>query len=267
MARGDRQRTSAELDVLVGSLYRRLRRALDQFDDGDTDATQDLAAYTRTLLAFGKGDRAIAHMARRHKLELPPVQVGGLPDVGGAHEIAIMNLPVNENGTGATARELSLDEWLGSTAVELAGGPRRITQWHQFITDWGNSFGAHVASTVPQSIEGIQVFQGPASDLASHALRSAAVVAERMLEGSLPQIGFDVQAVNRPYQAGGVEILSMAVGAEPPYFSGFGVRATGHGDIPVMAMPVKDGTICAATWHWDGVQPAGSIRLEFREPE
>jgi hypothetical protein len=155
---------------------------------------EDVAGATRTLLAFGKGDAVIHRLCVRFGLTAPLVEVGEEVTIAKGTIFALSRIPTNqderEKGPNeGPITELELTDWLKSTAVVSATASRHVTSWAQLITDFGNTFGAHVSSSVPDSLSQIGVFLGPRGTLGDLALRSAAIVAENSLNTLLPLLG------------------------------------------------------------------------------
>jgi hypothetical protein len=262
MTSRDRQRTPAELQAQGESLLRRLARSLDDWDRGDPDAIADVAAYARTLLSFGKGDKLIQRLASAHRVELPMVRVYRQPDVGPAVRVSIGGMPVDPWLDVKDAEEVAFNDWLRRTVALLPNANRRKTTWAQFVTDYGNMLGAHASGTVPEVLESVTLAKGPNGHLAGYVLRAAAVVAEGTLWAVLDSLGCAEPQQVRSAHPDGLLLTGIAVGDGPGAWHAFGMSATDSRDRELLRMPFEGQTL-RVTWIWDAESATGALRTEI----
>jgi hypothetical protein len=195
MTKRAQQLTGDQLVERVKSLSRRLTKHLDGWDAGDHDAMEDVAGITRTLLAFGGGDKAILRLCSQEHLTVPRVTFTNRTSQEPGVLFTMGALPVDEAtfvpppGSFLQVETIGLREWLLAPAVISVMASRRITNWGQLVADYGNTYGAHLSSSVPDVLNQSEVFVGPDGTLGELALRSAAIVAERALSEVLPLVG------------------------------------------------------------------------------
>jgi len=255
-----RQRSPAEILDEAASLQRRLTRSLDDWDAGDQDALRDVAGYSRTLLAFGKGDGLLRRLVSMYALELPPVYTFSQPDVGGGVALSVGGLVAD--APDDDTNELSLDEWLRADVVVATSARRRRTDWAQFVTDYGNTFGAHVAPSIPESLEQVKVFRGPNGHMGGYILRAAAVVAERLLGEALLSLDSGSAIAPRSAHPDGVVVTGFAIAQREPMWHAFGVNVSVQGNFEVIRMPYNGGHL-SVSWKWDGGSKGGSFTFNF----
>jgi hypothetical protein len=117
------------------------------------------------------------------------------------------------DATSGTESDLvDLRTWIDSTCFASSTAVRKISSWNQVVTDYGNTFGAHLSPTVPDVLNEIALYGGPEGTLGGLALRSAAVVAESALFELLPQVGVSVTRAPRLHQPGGATLSRIYVG-------------------------------------------------------
>jgi hypothetical protein len=255
----DRQRSTDELVEDARSLQRRLARALDQVDGGDPDAIRDLATYTRTLIAFGKGDGLLRRLSSAFGFPLPAVRVYELVEVGRDVRLAVGGMVSDDSTSGL---EIPFEQWLTSVVVISNAGARKRTTWAQFATDYGNTFGAHAGTTIPEVLEQVVVFRGAGGHMAGYVLRAAAVVAERALGALLAHVDGVKFSSGRRSHPDGIVVTGFAIGREAPYWHGFGVSVSVAGTFEVIGMPLDDHYM-RVTWEWDGGSGGGSMNFNF----
>jgi hypothetical protein len=249
VAQADRAIQPTDFLVRAGNLGDRLQRSLDDWDEGDPSAMEDVAGLSRTALAFGKGDRVVARLGSMFNIDYPSIETSPTPDVGRDVQFALENVPVDP-AEGESAH-LEIQEWLRRPAVTSASASRRITAWHQLLTDYGNTYGAHVSSTVPEVLDAIDLWGGPNGTLGSYALRSAAVIAERMLSVGVAAAGGSTSArSDRTVMVNNVNILSVAIGGDPSApWHGFGFVVHTTESVRVLSIPFH-GRRLNVDWSW-----------------
>jgi hypothetical protein len=257
-----RQISPDELVQEAAALQRRLTRSLNDWDSGDADAIRDVAGYTRTLIGFGKGDGLLRRLQSMFAIDLPDVRLYSRPDVKGDPQLAIGGLPVDEDAKAEGADLVSFSQWLTTTVVVMRGANRRDTDWAQFVTDYGNTYGAHVSGTVPRVLEDVRVFHGPNGHMGGYLLRSAAIVAERALVAALVARDLAASAPARKYHPKGLTVTGFAIGQGANPWHAFGMSAAVSGTHLLLGMPLLE-KYMTVTWSWDGVTPAGGS-LEFK---
>lgn len=246
-----RQRTPAELLENARRLLRRLGRALDALDEGADDALDDVAAITRTVLSFGKGDKALLRLVNAFRLDHPTVWVPAIAGPRGGSIVTLLGPVPSESGE-LGAGGLDIFRWVsgetGLKAVTLDG--HKPLTWDAFIKAYANDEGAHVGTTVRAELEAMQLFQGPVRNMAGYLVRAAGVVAERGLAHAIAQIDGGAPAADRPFHEGPVEVSYLLISTNGLAFA---VVATVAPETRILSFHA-DGRRIDVTWVWDGVR-------------
>lgn len=208
-----------DLRAGVASLSRRLERHLRAWDGGDADAMLDVAAVTRTLLANGRGDKAIARLCSQERLKPPRIRIEHQIPRDAAVRFAFGGFPVDPDGimtrTGwigsidpgfgvledgssdhmpsswRSPGEVDVFQWLRTPFVSITLPTQRHRQvtWEKLIVSFGNAYGAHLGVSHPEEISDIRLLSGHGRSLAEHGLWLSAAVALNALAELLPQVG------------------------------------------------------------------------------
>ncbi|MCI1017861.1 hypothetical protein HWD99_04405 [Microbacterium sp. C5A9] len=214
---GGEQLTRDELREGVASLSRRLHRHLSAWEAGDQDAMFDVAAVTRTLLANGRGDKAVQRLCSQEKLDAPRVKVKYPAPTQRDVAFAFGGFPVDESalfprsdwigtldpGYGGEESSFpdpigwdsdvsfSLFEWLQTRffTISLTDQPYRQVTWEKLVIQYGNAYGSHLGGEHPDEISQTRLFSGHGRTLSEHGLWLAAAVASNSLAELLPKIG------------------------------------------------------------------------------
>lgn len=233
---GEGQLTRDELRAGVASVSRRLDRHLSAWEAGDQDAMFDVAAVTRTLLANGRGDKALQRLCSQEKLDPPTVAVRY--PTPAQHDIAFAfgGFPIDKSaliprsdwigtldpgyGGGSfqdpvdwdTDVSMSVFEWLQTRffTISLTDQPYRQVTWEKLVTQYGNAYGSHLGVTHPDEISQTRLFSGHGRTLTEHGLWLAAAVAANSLAEILPKIGENGPG-RRPYDHPVASIRGLSV--------------------------------------------------------
>lgn len=249
-----RQRTPEELLESARILLKRLTRSLDAFDAGEHDAIYDVAAQTRTALAFGNGDKTVIRLVNMHRLTEPALSVPAVGDLWGRVDLQIGPIPC-EFGT-PESRVVTLSKWMTTETAALIPG-ERVQTWDRFITYYANEGGAHVSTTMRAELDAMRLFQGPATTVTDYMMRAAGAVAERCLSDVLDQIE-GTRKASRPYYTGGVRLGAITQNRHGEV--GWDLQVDLHADAHVAAIPIS-GELLELDWVWDSATQTGSLRL------
>jgi len=184
------------------TVVRRLDAHLAAIDRGDYFVRDDLATVLRTLLTRGKGDDGITRLLYRFSLR--PLTRRISPSANEAPNVllAIGALPVDEDKEAVAVT--MPDEFMSAIAlfVRSAKASRRVT-WQDVVTDYGNTFGAHLSTTVPILLDDVHYFGLSETDFGTYMLRSAGVLTSSVCHELLQQLKADDYAITHsPYMAG-----------------------------------------------------------------
>lgn len=200
----ERAITQQELIEHSGRLARRLTSHLDALDSDDDDFLDDIAGITRAAFGHGRGDDVIFRLCRSNHLEFPKLSVALAPENDKTTVFSVGNIPADPPGNGATDhRDVNSREWQDVAAViSKDNRSRRLTTWAQLLTDYGNTYGAHLSATIPHVLTEASLYGAPGGTLGAYMLRAAAVAAERCFAQILPELGYKGPLRgDRPYSA------------------------------------------------------------------
>lgn len=252
--------TNGELLSASRRMLNRITRDLDSIDAGHGDAIDDLAGKLRTTLCFGKGDRLLLRLCNVFHLEMPsvtvpytlvpeksPFLVGPLPEWAS---------PLNP---AVAPKIMTIPEWMRSQAVHLPGVGRR--SWDQVISDFGNTYGAHVSATVPQFLDEIRTYGVGTGTMGAHMLRAAGIVAEHGLGLALAELDGSDAPTLRDHHAGNVFIGMMALTDWGEAFWSVSCDATES--VELFSMPTFDGQRMVGTWTYDPETGKGAMTFDW----
>jgi len=171
-------------------LGRRLSSHLNRIDAGDSEAEDDLAVVLRILLCPGEGDKLLLRVAKRFHLDLPDVSAS--PPAADEKDTYVSLGAVPDDPTLSSpgfSQTYGFSQWVGTTALVLAATQRKRHTWAQVISDFGNTYGAHVGKTVPEVLSEVELLGASHTSLGSFLLRRAGVVAEKAIGDVLDQLG------------------------------------------------------------------------------
>lgn len=184
------------------TVVRRLDAHLAAIDRGEYFVRDDLATVLRTLLARGRGDDGIRRLLSRFSLKAPTRKIS--PPASNAPNVllAIGALPTDED---QAARAVAVpDELMSATAlfVRSRQGTRGAT-WEDIVTDYGNTFGAHLGTTVPTLLDDVHYFGLSETDFGTYMLRSIGVLVSDACHELLRRMEVDDKPASySPYMAG-----------------------------------------------------------------
>jgi hypothetical protein len=184
------------------TVVHRLDAHLAAIDRGDYFVRDDLATVLRTLLTRGKGDDGIRRLLSR--FNLTPLSRKLSPSAYEAPNVllAIGALPADED---ESAKAMTVpDEFMSANALfaRAAKGARCVT-WRDIVSDYGNTFGAHLSTTVPILLDDVHYLGLSETDFGTYMLRSAGVLTSSVCHELLQQLKTDDEAVTHsPYMAG-----------------------------------------------------------------
>lgn len=260
-----RPRTRDELLASARKVHRRIERALDALDEGQLDAIDDVAALTRTVLAFGKGDKLLLRLVNGFELERPKIHVPPPANLRVPATTVIGPIPWEADAPDVRTRDVF--EWVQyGSAAQLNGFSRQT--WDKFINGYANDNGAHVSTTVRRELEAMSLFFGPTSNMADYLMRAAGVVAARSLGEVLARIDGESpkQSGLRPFHVGDLRIGQITIG-EVAEGGGVSVDISGRHEeeMRLVAIPLADRTL-TFTWTWDPGTQSGGLRIDSDQP-
>ena len=187
----------ARLKIVV----HRLDAHIAAIDGGDYFIRDDLATVLRTLLTRGKGVDGIRRLLSRFSLAAPTRAISPSPNEAPNVLLAIGALPAE----GEPANAVTVPDGFMSVValfVRSAKGARRAT-WENVVTDYGNTFGAHLSTTVPVLLDDVHYFGLSKTDFGTYMLRSAGVITSSVCHELLQHLRVDDEPVTHsPYMAG-----------------------------------------------------------------
>ena len=183
------------------SVVHRLDSHIAAIDDGDYFIRDDLATVLRTLLTRGKGDDGIRRLLSRFGLSAPTRRISPSANEVANVLLAIGALPAEEDPSSVVAVP---DGLMSAVALFVRSdkGARRAT-WEDVVTDYGNTFGAHLSTTVPVLLDDVHYFGLSETDFGTYMLRSAGVLTSSACHELLQQLKADDKLVTHsPYMDG-----------------------------------------------------------------
>lgn len=177
----DRARPTST-DELVEHVSRLFRRLDDHCHaylvEGKQYRIADVAAVLRTLLSKQRHDNMLPTLFKRLHLSEPSVFVSPEPDISSRVHLSWGSIPAATVSGGAAGWEQATISELQHRTVVVMGpedGFARIKQsWSDLISDYGNTWGAHVSSTVPLYLDRTEITVGTELPLGHHLLLAMA---------------------------------------------------------------------------------------------
>lgn len=203
--RTPRALSNEEFLVQFRTVVKRLDTHLRLIDEGQYHMRDDLATVLRTLLSRGNGDDGIRRFQSRFSLKQPKrdiylsaseepgviLSIGALPFANKIHKHVIQTVTVPDQ------LMLAVPLFVRSNA-----GVRRAN-WERVVTDYGNTFGAHLSTTVPAILDDVHYFGMSETDFGTYMLRSLGVMISSVCHELIHQIDQNNVAVtHQPYMAG-----------------------------------------------------------------
>ena len=184
------------------TVVKRLDTQLQLIDDGHYHVRDDLATILRTLPTRGKGDDGIRRLLTRFSLKPPKRDISPPAHDGPNVLLAIGALPMDDNGS---AQMVTVPDQLMLAVplfVRSSAGTRRAT-WESVVSDYGNTFGAHLSTSVPAILDDVHYFGLSETDFGTYMLRSLGVLTSSACHELLHQLDPNNTAVtHHPYMAG-----------------------------------------------------------------
>jgi hypothetical protein len=194
--------SDAEFLARFRAVVRRLDAHLRAIDRGEYFVRDDLATVLRTLLTRGKGDDGIRRLLSRFSQKPPTRSISTFANEGPNVLFAIGALPA-EFDTAAKAVAVP-DELMSAIALfsRSAKGTRRVS-WEDVVTDYGNTFGAHLSTTVPVLLDDVHYFGLSETDFGTYMLRSIGVLTSSVCHELLQKLKADHEvATHSSYMVG-----------------------------------------------------------------
>jgi hypothetical protein len=195
----------AEFLGRFSTVVRRLDAHLDAIDRGEYFVRDDLATVLRTLLTRGKGDDGIRRLLSRFSLDAPTRRISPPANEGPDVLLAIGALPADEDQSGKT---VTVPEELMSTTALFVRSPKgtRSVKWEDVVTDYGNTFGAHLSTTVPILLDEVHYFGLSETDFGTYMLRAIGVLTSSVCHELLQQLKAAAQPVTHSAYMAGTQI-------------------------------------------------------------
>lgn len=194
--------SDAEFVVRFRTVVQRLDTQLRLIDSGEYHVRDDLATILRTLLTRGKGDDGIRRLLARFSLRPPQRAISPVADDGPNVLLAIGALPADDMNN---ALKVTVPDQLMAAAplfVRTNAGARRAT-WENVVSDYGNTFGAHLSTTVPEMLDDVHYFGLSETDFGTYMLRSLGVLTSSVCHELLHQLDpSHTPITHNPYVAG-----------------------------------------------------------------
>jgi hypothetical protein len=143
---------------------RHIRAALAQ----EPFALDDLATTLRALLGSSKGNNALVVLAKRRQVPEPTLAISEEAKEGKEVEFSFGAMPTEQS---VAVRKVGLSELQRARVlvVRHSGTAQRIT-WQSLIDDYGNTWGAHLSSSVPRYLDRVQIASSQVGSLGPHLL-------------------------------------------------------------------------------------------------
>jgi len=192
----------AEFLVRFRTVVKRLDTQLKLIDEGQYHVRDDLATVLRALLTRGKGDDGIRRLATRFSLKPPKRGISRPANDGPNVLLAIGALPADDESSAQTVTVPDQLMLAVPLSVRSSAGIRRAT-WDNVVSDYGNTFGAHLSTTVPAILDDVHYFGLTETDFGTYMLRSLGVLASSVCHELVRQIDpHSIAVTHNPYMAG-----------------------------------------------------------------
>lgn len=191
MSGQETQLTREEFIESAARLSRKISSELDRLDAGDLDVLDEIATNARMAIGRGSGNDVVKRLCKQNHAEPPSVLAAMAPDDNRQTIFSVGYVPSDPAEGHGIQAALSFLDWQNAPAVVSKGNIRRVTKWHEFITQFGNTFGAHISQTIPRTLTEAQLYGAPGGKLDAYLLRAAAVVAEHSITDVLTSLGYE----------------------------------------------------------------------------
>lgn len=156
--------TVDELVEHVGRLFNRLDDHCHAYlVEGKVYRIADVAAVLRTLISRQTHDNMLPTLFKRLRFPEPLVFVSPPPSTSQRAHLSWGSMPVHDVVEGGGWDRLSISDLQVRRVVVMGpeDGFARIDQtWAKFVADYGNTWGAHVSSTVPLYLDRTEIRAG-----------------------------------------------------------------------------------------------------------
>lgn len=186
MSRRPRALTDEEFLSAFRRVVARLDTHIQLLDQGIFALRDDLATVLRILVCRGRGDDGLRKFSKRFGVTPHSVFVSSEPPTSDDHlRWAVSSLPSDEKGPH---EQLRFPHDIGEriALVVRVDGKLRSYHWERVVADYGNTFGAHLSTTVPAVLDQVRFMGFANADFGTFMLRSLAVLAA---ESALPCSG------------------------------------------------------------------------------
>jgi hypothetical protein len=197
----------AEFLVRFRTVVKRLDTQLQLIDNGQYHVRDDLATILRTLLTRGKGDDGIRRLLNRFSLQPPKRDISPPANEEPNILFAIGALPIDGNGIAKTVTVPDQLMIAVPLFVRSSAGTRRAT-WESVVSDYGNTFGAHLSTTVPAILDDVHYFGLSETDFGTYMLRSLGVLTSSVCHELLHRLDQNNTAVTHPPYMAGTQIYA-----------------------------------------------------------
>jgi hypothetical protein len=200
--RATRALSDAEFLARFRTVVRRLDAHLRAIDRGEYFVRDDLATVLRTLLTRGKGDDGLRRLLSRFSQKPPTRRISPFANEGPNVLFAIGALPA-ESDTSAKAVTVPDDLMSAIALFSRSAKGTRLVSWEDVVTDYGNTFGAHLSTTVPVLLDDVHYFGLSETDFGTYMLRSIGVLTSSVCHELLQELKADDDpATHCSYMAG-----------------------------------------------------------------
>ena len=189
------------------TVVKRLDTHLKLIDSGQYHMRDDLATILRTLLTRGKGDDGIRRFLTRFSLKPPKRDISPSANDGSKVVFAIGALPSTEK---ETAQSVTVPNQLMHAVplfIRSKAGTHHAT-WENVVTDYGNTFGAHISTTVPVILDDVHFYGLSETDFGTYMLRSLGVLASSVCHELILQVDSSHIAVDHSVYFDGSQIIA-----------------------------------------------------------
>lgn len=206
----DRPLSDAEFLDAFRTLVKRLDSHIRSIDHGERHVRDDLAAVLRILLTRGKGEDAMRRFMSRHQMSADATV--SLPAFEGPSVwLSLGSLPWDA-ATGTETQVVTIPKGLmESTALTARVGHRtEKVSWEKLVKSYGNTYGAHLSTTLPGILDGVKLHGVCEADIGTYMLRSLGVIASGVCNTMLRRVDPAHSSVTYDFYFEGVQLLGIA---------------------------------------------------------
>lgn len=209
--RSPRPITGAEFLEAFRRVVRRLDNHLIAIDRGEYHLRDDLATVLRTIVARGKGDDALRRLLKRFNLNPPTCWVSPPATPGVGVMLSVGALPVDQ-GAHTVCKPIRVsvpDELMMANAVVALTTEGGIVSasWEKVVIDYGNTFGAHLSTTVPGILDDVHYYGLSETDFGTFMLRTLGVVISSSCHEVLSKLDPAHESVTHDHYMAGAHII------------------------------------------------------------